>query len=149
MTPDSDQTFTITPEVGYQVVNVLVDGNSMGAVTSYAFTAVAADHEITVSFQQMVTGVVPGTAALALQGLAPNPVVSELNVLFSLPNGEPASLELFDATGRRLASSEVGRLGAGPHLVKLGDRRAVPSGIYWVRLTHGASSLRVKAVVVR
>ena len=43
--------FTITPDPGYHVLNVLVDGVSAGAVTSYTFTAVAATHTIAASFE--------------------------------------------------------------------------------------------------
>ena len=46
----SDQTFKITPDVGYQVEDVLVDGSSVGAVTSYTFTNVTANHTISASF---------------------------------------------------------------------------------------------------
>lgn len=45
-----DQAFAITPNAGYRVADVVVDGASVGAVTSYVFTAVAADHTIQASF---------------------------------------------------------------------------------------------------
>ena len=46
----ANQSFTITPNSGYHVANVLVDGSSVGAVTSYTFTNVTADHSISASF---------------------------------------------------------------------------------------------------
>ncbi len=46
----ADQTFTITPDTGYHVADVLVDGSSVGAVTSYPFTNVIAPHTIVASF---------------------------------------------------------------------------------------------------
>ncbi len=46
----TNQTFTITPAAGYQVSNVLVDGRSVGAVTSYTFSNVTANHTIAASF---------------------------------------------------------------------------------------------------
>jgi uncharacterized repeat protein (TIGR02543 family) len=45
-----NQEFIITPDTGYHVVDVLVDGTSVGAVTSYTFTSVKADHTISASF---------------------------------------------------------------------------------------------------
>lgn len=45
-----DQTFTITPAEGYAVADVLVDGKSVGAVTSYTFEKVRARHTIEVLF---------------------------------------------------------------------------------------------------
>ncbi len=44
------QTYSITPATGYHVADVLVDGISVGAVTSYPFTNVTANHTITASF---------------------------------------------------------------------------------------------------
>jgi hypothetical protein len=46
----SDQVFTITPDAGYQIADVLVDGASVGAVADYTFTGVNADHTIDASF---------------------------------------------------------------------------------------------------
>ena len=46
----ADQGFTVTPDVHYHVADVLVDGASVGAVTSYAFTRVTMDHTIEASF---------------------------------------------------------------------------------------------------
>ena len=45
-----DQTFTITPDKGYAVANVKIDGRSIGAVKSYTFENVRRNHTIEVSF---------------------------------------------------------------------------------------------------
>jgi uncharacterized repeat protein (TIGR02543 family) len=42
--------FTIEPTVGYDIADVIVDGNSVGAVSSYAFADVTADHTISATF---------------------------------------------------------------------------------------------------
>jgi hypothetical protein len=47
---EADQTFTITPDPGYHIQDVLVDGLSAGAVTSYTFNDVVAQHTISASF---------------------------------------------------------------------------------------------------
>ena len=46
----ANATFTITPDAGYHVSGVLVDGSGVGAVTSYAFSGVSANHTISVTF---------------------------------------------------------------------------------------------------
>ena len=46
----ASQTFTISPATGFQVSSVLVDGASVGAVTSYAFSDVTTNHTISASF---------------------------------------------------------------------------------------------------
>ena len=45
-----DKTFTITPDKGYAVANVKIDGKSIGAVKSYTFKNVRRNHTIEVSF---------------------------------------------------------------------------------------------------
>ena len=47
-----DQTFTITPDKGYVVARVLVDGKSVGAVTSYTFKNVTKEHTIEAVFMK-------------------------------------------------------------------------------------------------
>ena len=50
-----DQTFTITPDQGYAVSDVKIDGESVGAVTSYSFENVRKAHTIAVSFATIKT----------------------------------------------------------------------------------------------
>jgi hypothetical protein len=45
------QTFTITPAAGFSVKDVLVDGVSAGAVTTYAFSNITACHRIAATFE--------------------------------------------------------------------------------------------------
>ncbi|MFQ9149486.1 MAG: S-layer homology domain-containing protein [Eubacteriales bacterium] len=47
-----DQTFTITPDTGYTVSDVRIDGNSVGAVESYTFENVGRTHTIEVIFMK-------------------------------------------------------------------------------------------------
>ena len=48
-----DQTFAITPDEGYEVAEVLVDGQSVGAVTAYTFEKVTSAHTIAVTFRAL------------------------------------------------------------------------------------------------
>ena len=47
-----DRTFTITPDKGYAVANVKIDGKSIGAVKSYTFENVRRNHAIEVIFMK-------------------------------------------------------------------------------------------------
>ena len=47
-----EQTFAITPDKGYAVAKVLVDGKSVGSVKSYTFKNVTKDHTIEVVFMK-------------------------------------------------------------------------------------------------
>ncbi|MBT4496904.1 MAG: hypothetical protein HOC74_04245, partial [Gemmatimonadetes bacterium] len=46
----ANQSYTITPAAGYHIDDVLVDGGSVGAVSTYDFLNVQADHTIDASF---------------------------------------------------------------------------------------------------
>jgi hypothetical protein len=47
------QTFTITPNAGYAIADVKVDGSSVGPVASYTFTDVQSDHTIDATFNDV------------------------------------------------------------------------------------------------
>lgn len=44
--------FSITPATGYRIVGVTVDGKNIGAVSSYTFTNVSANHKIAATFKR-------------------------------------------------------------------------------------------------
>jgi len=48
---DANQTFTIAPDIGNHIADVLVDGSSVGAVESYTFEHVIANHTIYAAFK--------------------------------------------------------------------------------------------------
>jgi len=50
----NSRAFTITPDEGYQITDVLVDGESVGSVVSYTFTNVQKNHTIHASFSDGV-----------------------------------------------------------------------------------------------
>ena len=91
---------------------------------------------------------VPVTPQLALAGFRSNPARDDLSVALSLPDASPARLELFDVGGRRIAAREVGPLGAGSHVVTLGDGPRLAPGVYVLRLSQGGRSLTARAVVL-
>ena len=49
-----DLTFTFTPDAGYELTGVVVDGESVGAENPYTFTNVTADHTITAVFTEKI-----------------------------------------------------------------------------------------------
>jgi len=54
---NANQSFTIAPATGYEIEDVLVDGVSQGALGTYQFTSVTADHTIEASFKTTSTPV--------------------------------------------------------------------------------------------
>jgi hypothetical protein len=85
--------------------------------------------------------------ALGLRGVIPNPSRGAMRVELSLADGGPASLELVDLAGRRVAARELNSLGAGRHSVEL--RESLPTGVYFLRLAQGGRTRIAKAVVLR
>ena len=130
-----------TGQVHFQDGNV-IDG------THYGYMAVVASQKgETFGGEAWVavpspTGVEPRpVTSLSLARVAPNPVINDLVASFTLPSGDRASLELTDASGRRVANMEVGMLGPGTHHVTLVNGHDLPIGMYFLRLTqHGRSS---------
>jgi len=49
----ADQVFIITPDPCYRIADVMVDGTSVGPVSSYTFEDVAANHRIEASFEKL------------------------------------------------------------------------------------------------
>jgi hypothetical protein len=68
-------------------------------------------------------------------------------VSFSLANGRGAQLDLFDVSGRRVLSRDVGALGAGSHVLDL--EMHLSAGVYLVRLEQDGRSLTRRALVIR
>ena len=88
--------------------------------------------------------------AFALEGAQPNPSRGEgLTVAFTLASGAAASLELLDVAGRRMATREVGSLGAGRHTLDLREGRGLAPGLYLVRLTQGANTRTTRVAMIR
>ena len=95
---------------------------------------------------------VPGDAelAIALSPVRPNPSRGgALTVGFTLPSATTASLELLDVAGRRIATRDLGTLGAGHHVLNVGDGSRLAPGLYLVRLRQGANVRVSRAVVLR
>jgi len=92
----ANQTFDVTPNTGYRVADVLVDGGSVGAVTSYTFTSVTAPHTIWATFAintYIITGIISsdpfGNGPLAnvvMSGLPGNPVTNVQGVYTATVN---------------------------------------------------------------
>jgi hypothetical protein len=84
----------------------------------------------------------------ALYGLRPNPAVGECNVAFSLAEAVPATLELYDVTGRKVMTREVGG-NAGMHRLRLDEGVHLRAGVYTLRLVQSGEWLTTRAVVIR
>jgi hypothetical protein len=78
----------------------------------------------------------------------PKPVRDLVRLRFDLPASARASIEVFDAAGRRAAESVQGTWPAGSHEVTL-NARGLGAGVYFARLTTGDTHEVVRLVHVR
>lgn len=91
---------------------------------------------------------VPSGLSLSLEGFSPNPSIGDLVVAFTIPHAEPASLELIDLSGRRVAARDLAGLPAGRHTIRL-DPVRVPAGMYFLRLSQGGEVATARGLVMR
>jgi predicted ester cyclase len=89
----ASQKFTITPAAGYRVADVVVDGRSVGARTSYTFFLVHADHTISASFTPDVY-IITATAG-------PNGSISPSGVV-TVNRGNNATFTITPDAGHRI-----------------------------------------------
>ncbi len=73
----TDQSFTISANQGYHILDVAVDGDSQGAIDAYTFSGVTENHTIVASFGVTVVSPAADFSATPTTGTAP------LNVDFS------------------------------------------------------------------
>ncbi len=82
LTGTSSPTFTITPAAGYRIGKVLVDGTSIGVMTSWTFTNVLAGHTITATFNPTITATAGAGGSISLLGTTG--VVSGANQTYTI-----------------------------------------------------------------
>jgi hypothetical protein len=96
-------------------------------------------------------------------GPAPEPLAPEPPVLkrfgaslspasgltFSLPSSGVTRLEVFDVSGRRIESRDLGMLGAGDHAVRLQGLEGRPAGVYLLRLSQGERVWSARVLLLR
>jgi hypothetical protein len=77
-----------------------------------------------------------------------NPFRDVLELQLHLPRAAAVRLDVFDATGRHLASRNAGMLAAGTHRLAWDGGQASP-GVYWVRATAGGVAIGRQVVRLR
>ena len=93
------QTFTFTPDTGYHVSDVTVDGASIGAAGHYTFANIHASHSISVAFSANIPPVIDSFTADGSAGNAPLTV--NFTCLAHDPDGGGIVSYLWQITGRR------------------------------------------------
>ncbi|HSB33630.1 MAG TPA: fibronectin type III domain-containing protein, partial [Nitrospirota bacterium] len=109
--------FTIMPNSGYQVQSVLVDGVNKGAITSYTFVSVYADHSISASFALIEADTTPPTGTIAINGGAAYTTSRSVTLTLSCDANDCTQIQLSNDTvtwtTASYAPSQNWRLAAG------------------------------------
>jgi uncharacterized repeat protein (TIGR02543 family) len=93
--PGDDQEYTITANAGYQIADVLVDGSSIGAVSSHTFTDVDDDHTIVASFSAVPLTVVKSADPVSV----PEGSTAQVGIKLSAQPAGDIVLEVAKASG--------------------------------------------------
>jgi flagellar hook assembly protein FlgD len=84
--------------------------------------------------------------------LYPNPANNTVTLGVTTTEPGRARVDIYDVKGRLVRSLEPGELAPGAHLIQWNrhDRggHRVPSGVYFVRVEHGATVVTRKLVLV-
>ena len=92
---------------------------------------------------------IPRAARLALSGARPNPAGRVLTIGYALEDASPATLELYDTSGRRVFARDVGSEGAGAHEFRVAEAGLWPAGVYVARLSQHGRALVSRVVIIR
>ncbi len=95
--PGEDVTFSILPDEGYLISDVLVDRTSVGVVEEYTFTDISRAHRIEAIFEEIP--MVLAGAVDANYSIYPNPVINDFTIDM---DEDIKSLGLFTLEGRSI-----------------------------------------------
>lgn len=97
--------FTLTPEAGYEIADLKVDGASRGSLSSYTFTNITKDHTIAGKFEKPAPGPEPSVSPSPSPSVSPSPepTVSPVPTATPVPQG-PVIYEPWPGPGQSLVS---------------------------------------------
>jgi alpha-tubulin suppressor-like RCC1 family protein len=108
VTAGTNQKFTISPQAGYVVSNVTVDGGlPLGPLTSYTFHAVQGPHKISVTFaavQVTVTSATGGSVTVTGTSIPSTTLTEAAGNTFMVNPGDSVTLAIAPDNGRSIRS---------------------------------------------
>jgi hypothetical protein len=148
----TNATFTLTPDPGYSVDQLVVDGGNVSPAPSYTFTSVTANHTIHVTFKPEVLAVEAIPVEFALGRVIPNPMSGSMRLQYGLPTEGAVRLSVLDVQGREMAVLANGVQPAGWHSAGWNGgtaRGRAPAGLYFARFQSGGRTLVQRFVLTR
>ncbi|TMQ55926.1 MAG: T9SS type A sorting domain-containing protein [Candidatus Eisenbacteria bacterium] len=148
----TNATFTITPNSGYAIDRLVVDGERVVSTPSYTFSGVTVGHTISATFKIRLAAVESIPAEFALGRVIPNPMQGSMRVEYGLPEESAVHLSVVDVQGREIAVLAEGVQAAGWHPAGWSGRAArgrAPAGLYFARLRAGGRTFVQRFVLTR
>jgi hypothetical protein len=144
--------FIMTPDEGYVIQDVKVDGQSMSTVAKFVFTNVKSDHTISVKFRLFGN---PVKQSALLQNY-PNPFNPETWLPFQLKEDSEVSIRIYSLKGEIVRELKLGHKSAGMYMDR--DKSAywdgrnesgekVSSGIYFYTIQAGKFTATRRMVI--
>lgn len=90
----------------------------------------------------------PLPAEIFLEQNYPNPFNPVTRIAYTIPQGEPVRLSVYNALGQLVKELERGYRGSGRHVVEW-DASTMPSGVYCYQLRAGGHLLSRKMMLIR
>ena len=129
--------YTITANSGYEITDVLVDGVSVGAVATYSFVSVTANHTIDAQFgiYDTTTTAVYDMQLTSSIMLFPNPIETVLYV--KVPKATSTTYEIISINGRTL---KFGEMAEGYASIDVSE---FSKGVYYIKIiSDGKTALK-------
>jgi hypothetical protein len=148
----TNATFNFTPDAGYAIDGVDVDGGNVPTGPSYTFTSVTTGHTISVSFKPSALAVEDGPAQFALGRVIPNPMFGSMRVQYGVATEGAVRLSILDLQGREVSVLVSGVQPAGWHSGGWSGadaRGRAPAGLYFLRLQAGGRTFVQRFVLTR
>ena len=102
------KTLTMIPDPGYQVLSVIVDGSNQGAVTTYTFTNVTANHTIAAYFKPVtysITASADANGAISFPGVNTVKPKSSMTFTFTADQGYHVAYVIVDGASAGAVNS--------------------------------------------
>lgn len=156
----TSKSFSIIPSAGYKIAAVIVDGTSVGTVSTYSFTNITANHTISATFAFQETSVTPHwkdatTAKTTMLTASPSymvwsPVVADttanvntLRVSVALyGQATQVRLALYDQSGTKLTEGTGIVSAAGYKTINVPSVRVVEGNTYYIAIQAASSLLK-------
>jgi len=136
----------------------MLKGN-LAELKNYTWWVKAFDEEgVSVSSTDKFTFIIPSVGVemeyntiptkLTFDGNYPNPFNGLTTVKFGVPTNTTVDVTVWDMSGRRIATLAQGRVIAGWHTATW-NANALPTGLYFIRITAGSEQIMKKAVLIK